>query len=59
MTAWESKEATQRFVYGPVHTQSIQAFPKYFTGRTFGYTSTSLPDWDEVHRIWAERGVAY
>jgi hypothetical protein len=47
------------YVYSGNHLKAIKVFRKIATGKTFGYESTELPDWDEVHRLWLEKGKSY
>jgi hypothetical protein len=56
LTAWENKALMQRYIYEGPHRRAIQVFRKIATGKTFGYESTALPSWDEVHSLWKLRG---
>ncbi len=58
-TVWRDKECMKAFVYSGVHLQAIRSFRAMASGKTFGYETDRVPDWDEVHRLWLERGHAY
>ena len=59
LTVWESEAAMRAFLYAGAHRRAIAAFPAIATGKTFGYESDTVPDWDEVHALWSERGRDY
>jgi hypothetical protein len=59
LTAWESKEAMQKYIYSGSHKLAIRVFRKIATGKTFGYVSRTLPDWDQVHALWTKQGIEY
>ncbi len=59
LTVWESEADMRRFLYRGAHRAAISAFPHIATGKTFGYAASEVPDWDEVHRLWRERGRDY
>ena len=59
LSVWESKAAMRAFLYAGAHKQAIKAFPIIATGKTFGFESDHVPDWDEVHRLWHEHGRDY
>lgn len=59
LTVWESKAAMRAFLYSGAHKKAIRAFPAIATGKTFGFEGDRVPNWDEVHRLWQERGRDY
>jgi hypothetical protein len=59
LSAWENKELMKKYIYQGPHRRAIQIFRKIATGKTFGYESNSLPNWDEVHELWKTRGNDY
>ena len=59
LTAWESKEAMKKYIHTGPHKLAILVFRKIATGKTFGYSSRTLPDWDQVHAMWMEKGIDY
>lgn len=58
-TVWESEADMRRFLYRGAHRAAIRAFPDIASGKTFGYAADDVPDWDEVHALWLERGRDY
>ncbi len=59
ITVWEDEKAMRRFLYRGAHAKAIRAFPEIAEGKTFGFETTEVPDWDEVHALWQERGRTY
>ena len=59
LTVWESRDAMRAFLISGPHKQAMKVFPAIATGKTFGYESDDVPDWDEVHRLWQEHGQSY
>ena len=59
LTAWRSRPQMQAYIRSGAHRVALGAFGRIATGRTFGYESDTLPDWDEVHRRWHEHGIDY
>lgn len=59
LTAWKSKEDMRAYISSGAHLKAMKAFRKIATGKTFGYDSSSLPSWDEVHKLWQDHGKEY
>ncbi len=59
LSVWESEEKMREFIYSGAHLKAIQEFPKIATGKTFGYTTNSLPSWDDVHSLWLDYSIEY
>ncbi|MCI5072394.1 hypothetical protein MRY82_05565 [bacterium] len=59
LTAWESKEDMQRFLYSGVHMQAIKQFNNIATGKTHGYESETIPSWQEAIKIWQDKAKIY
>ncbi len=59
LTAWETKEHMKKYIYSGSHLKAIKAFKKIAEGKTFGYESSRLPTWDEVHDLWKKNGIEY
>jgi hypothetical protein len=51
LTIWENRRHMQKYVWSGAHKRAVAAFRKIATGKTIGYEGTSVPSWDEVHRI--------
>jgi hypothetical protein len=59
LSVWEGEAAMRKFLYRGAHREAIRAFSAIAVGKTFGYSSDTIPDWPEVHRLWNEHGVDY
>ena len=59
LSVWESEEKMREFLYTGAHLKAIQAFPTIGVGKTFGYTTKTVPSWDEIHTLWLEHSINY
>jgi hypothetical protein len=59
LTAWESKTAMIKFKFSSAHKQAMAVFPTIATGKTYGYWTDEIPNWDAALVIWQEHGVEY
>jgi hypothetical protein len=59
LTAWESRELMLAFMKNGVHLKAMKAFHSIATGRTYGYESDSIPNWDEAYSILESKGKNY
>ena len=59
LTAWTDRKAMMAFLYSGSHGKTLKSFPAIATGKTFGYETTDIPTWDEVHELWLSNGVEY
>ncbi len=59
ITVWEDEKAMRRFLYRGAHARAIRAFAEIAEGKTFGFETTEVPDWDEVHALWQAHGRSY
>lgn len=59
LSVWENEDAMREFIYSGVHMKAIKSFSDIATGKTFGYESADIPDWQEVRRLWDEKGREY
>jgi hypothetical protein len=51
-SAWVDEAAMRRYLVAGAHMQAMKAFGTIATGRTLGFPADTVPDWDEVHRLW-------
>lgn len=58
-SVWVDEAAMRSFLYTGAHRRAIKAFPSIATGKTFGFTSDHVPDWQEVHALWQAHGKDY
>ena len=59
VTAWENREKMLDFMRSGVHLKAMKAFHSIATGRTYGYETDSLPNWDEAYSILMSKGKNY
>ncbi|MEM7427948.1 MAG: hypothetical protein AAF441_17785 [Pseudomonadota bacterium] len=59
LTVWQDERAMKRFLYRGAHRKAIAAFDSIATGKTFGYHSADIPDWEEARALWEEYGAEY
>lgn len=59
LTAWESRDAMMAFKLSEPHKKAMRAFPSIATGKTYGYWTDEVPDWDQALRIWEDHGKEY
>ncbi|WP_299602628.1 hypothetical protein [uncultured Tateyamaria sp.] len=55
-SVWRDRQAMEAYLRAGAHLQAMRVFPKIATGKTYGYETTVIPDWDQVHRLWTEKG---
>ncbi len=53
---WREREDMLAFLGKGAHLDAMKLFPRIATGKTLGFEATSIPDWDEVHRLWRTQG---
>ncbi|MEL6204098.1 MAG: hypothetical protein AAFR47_02135 [Pseudomonadota bacterium] len=56
---WRSEADMRAFLQTGAHLKAVRRFRQIAAGKTFGFAADALPDWDEVHRLWQERGRPY
>lgn len=59
LTAWESKEHMKAYIHKGAHLKAMKVFRKIAVGKTFGFESDRIPNWDEVHELWKLNGKEY
>ena len=55
-TVWKSRAHMHAYLNAGAHARAMKVFKRIATGKTFGYETDSVPDWNEVRRLWAEKG---
>lgn len=58
-SVWRDEAAMRAFLVSGAHAKAMRVFPQIATGKTFGFTTSEVPDWQRVHDLWTEHGVAY
>ena len=59
LSVWENEKAMRAYICSGAHLTAMKAFGKIATGKTFGFYTSAVPGWAEVHRLWLTRGVEY
>ncbi len=59
LSAWESREAMLVFMKNGVHLKAMKAFSSIATGRTYGYESDAIPNWEEAFTLLETKGKNY
>ncbi|WP_299739477.1 hypothetical protein [uncultured Roseobacter sp.] len=53
---WRDRDAMLTYLRTGAHLNAMKVFRKIATGRTYGFETTDIPDWESVHQLWIERG---
>ena len=59
VSAWESRDVMLEFMRSGAHLKAMKAFHSIATGRTYGYESDNIPNWDEAYTLLQEKGKDY
>ena len=59
LTVWENKAAMRAFLVTKPHLAAMRAFPDIASGKTYGFETENVPDWDEALRLWHAHGRSY
>jgi len=51
-SVWIDEAAMRRYLVAGAHFKAMKAFGSIATGKTMGFESDKVPDWDEVHKLW-------
>lgn len=49
VSAWESREVMLEFMRSGAHLKAMKEFHGIATGRTYGYESENIPNWDDAY----------
>ncbi|MDJ0626615.1 MAG: hypothetical protein QNJ44_00030 [Rhodobacter sp.] len=55
-SVWRDRDDMLAFLGKGEHLDAMKVFHRIATGKTLGFEATSIPDWDEVHRLWTTDG---
>ena len=53
---WDSRTDMIRYLRSGAHREALDVFATIATGKVLGFEADTLPDWEEVHRLWREEG---
>jgi quinol monooxygenase YgiN len=56
LSVWISREAMLDYLTKGTHLNAMKTFKKIATGKVHGYETTTIPDWQDVHKLWCEHG---
>ena len=56
MTVWSDEESARAFVSLGAHRKAMSNFRSMGSGKTFGYRSSSLPQWEMAYSLWSRYG---
>jgi len=56
LTVWEDRESMRRYLKAGAHRRAMMGFHEYATGMVCGYEADVPPRWEDVPRIWTEKG---
>ena len=54
---WRSREDMRAYLRQGAHLEAMKVFSRIATGKTLGFVTTDVPNWDEVHRLWVTEGL--
>lgn len=55
-TVWQDRQAMLAYLSTGAHLRAMKVFHRVATGKTHGFETTTIPDWEEVHRLWHDQG---
>lgn len=55
-SVWRDRAAMLVYLRAGAHLNAMKVFKRIATGRTYGYETTRIPDWAEVHQLWHDHG---
>jgi hypothetical protein len=55
-SVWQSREAMLAYLKSGAHVKAMGVFPKIATGRTYGFDSEQIADWDHCLDQWRRFG---
>lgn len=56
LTVWESRDAMRAFLRTGAHATAMRVFPRFATGKVFGYAADAPPDWPDALALWQAHG---
>jgi len=52
LTVWTDEASMRRFVSSGSHRVAMKNFRQLGSGRTYGYASDFVPDWQSAYQLW-------
>ena len=56
LSAWNTREDMLNYIRSGVHLKAMKSFSKIATGKTFGFESNSIPNWEEAFDLLTKNG---
>ena len=56
LSVWTDETAMRRYLVEGAHKAAMKAFPTIATGKTYGFFTSDIPDWDQVPALWHAHG---
>ncbi len=56
-SVWQNRAAMRAYLKSGAHLEAMRVFDKIATGKTYGFDTTEIPDWNTVHTLWHEKGI--
>ncbi|MCE8000922.1 MAG: hypothetical protein HEP70_18885 [Rhodobiaceae bacterium] len=55
-SVWRNRDAMRAYLASGAHLEAMRVFDKVATGKTYGFDTPEIPDWNAVHALWHEKG---
>ena len=55
-SVWRNRDDMRAYLGRGAHLDAMKLFPRIAAGKTLGFVTAEIPDWDEVHRLWKTQG---
>ncbi len=59
LTSWENRDLMLDFMRSGTHLKAMKAFHSIATGKTYGYETDVLPNWQEAFALLESKGKTY
>lgn len=56
LSVWASEAAMRRFLVAGAHRRAMKTYSAIATGKTLGFETDGVPEWDDVHGLWLTQG---
>lgn len=56
LSVWQSEADMRAYIKSGAHLKAMKAFQDIAHGKTFGFEAQTAPTWNDVHRLWIEKG---
>ena len=56
LSVWADEASMRQYLISGDHLKAMKIFSQIATGKTCGYLTATVPDWDEARDIWEAKG---